>query len=185
MNEYKITMPEGWKPRAHNNCDFCKKDLVCHKHFGICPLSHAVPVKERGEEGIKMDIEKVGKDLCPYCAGPIAIRNPTGKCDHLYYPDYVNKDLKSTPAPLATAAKVEEPLAVLADRKGLEIAKIASYAYPVGWLIHFTQKRQNTYDWGGVYEIPDKDSDNVYTYTACEAKARAYLESLEDVKGGR
>lgn len=46
MTEYKITMPEGWKPRAHNNCDFCKKDLVCHRHFGICPLSHAVPVKE-------------------------------------------------------------------------------------------------------------------------------------------
>ena len=31
--------------------------------------------------------------LCPYCNGLIRIRNPTGKCDHLYYPDNVNKEL--------------------------------------------------------------------------------------------
>lgn len=27
-------------------------------------------------------------DLCPDCGGLIKIRNPTGKCDHLYYPEY-------------------------------------------------------------------------------------------------
>lgn len=31
---------------------------------------------------------------CEYCHGDIAIRNPTGKCDHLYYPENVNKKLK-------------------------------------------------------------------------------------------
>ena len=25
---------------------------------------------------------------CPHCGGDKAIRNPTGTCDHLYYPDY-------------------------------------------------------------------------------------------------
>jgi hypothetical protein len=25
--------------------------------------------------------------VCHHCHGPIAVRNPTGICDHLYYPD--------------------------------------------------------------------------------------------------
>ena len=29
---------------------------------------------------------------CPHCKGLIKIRNPTGKCDHLYYPENVNKN---------------------------------------------------------------------------------------------
>lgn len=28
------------------------------------------------------------KGWCPDCGGLIKIRNPTGKCDHLYYPKY-------------------------------------------------------------------------------------------------
>lgn len=32
--------------------------------------------------------------FCKWCNGPIAVRNPTGKCDHLYYPENVNKELK-------------------------------------------------------------------------------------------
>lgn len=35
---------------------------------------------------------------CPYCGGDIWIRNPTGHCDHLHYPDNVNKSLKPFPA---------------------------------------------------------------------------------------
>lgn len=26
--------------------------------------------------------------ICQHCGFPIAIRNPTGFCDHLYYPEY-------------------------------------------------------------------------------------------------
>ena len=26
--------------------------------------------------------------ICEHCKMPIAIRNPSGFCDHLYYPDY-------------------------------------------------------------------------------------------------
>jgi len=32
--------------------------------------------------------------ICPDCKGLIRIRNPTGKCDHLYYPE--NKFVKSS-----------------------------------------------------------------------------------------
>ena len=42
------------------------------------------------------------KDTCEYCGGLIAIRNPTGNCDHLYYPDNVNKNMKNQPRPEKT-----------------------------------------------------------------------------------
>lgn len=32
------------------------------------------------------------KGICPDCLGLISIRNPTGRCDHLCYPEYKNKD---------------------------------------------------------------------------------------------
>jgi hypothetical protein len=31
---------------------------------------------------------------CPNCHGPIAIRNPTGTCDHLYWPDYLTPEAR-------------------------------------------------------------------------------------------
>lgn len=34
------------------------------------------------------DSGKKQSDYCPDCGGLIDIRNPTGKCDHLYYPEY-------------------------------------------------------------------------------------------------
>ena len=30
------------------------------------------------------------KTTCDHCGGPIAIRNPSGYCDHLYYPECCN-----------------------------------------------------------------------------------------------
>ena len=32
--------------------------------------------------------------LCKHCGGPIAVRNPTGKCDHLYWPDMLTDEAK-------------------------------------------------------------------------------------------
>ena len=26
--------------------------------------------------------------ICPHCKMDLSIRNPSGHCDHLYYPDY-------------------------------------------------------------------------------------------------
>ena len=31
---------------------------------------------------------------CPKCGGLISIRNPTGKCDHLYYPENRDSGIK-------------------------------------------------------------------------------------------
>ena len=45
------------------------------------------------EEHALVDEEEYGKK-CEYCGGLISIRNPTGKCDHLYYPENVNKNYK-------------------------------------------------------------------------------------------
>ena len=36
-------------------------------------------------------LEVLNEGICPNCGGLIAIRNPTSKCDHLYYPEYVKK----------------------------------------------------------------------------------------------
>jgi hypothetical protein len=33
--------------------------------------------------------------VCPNCGGEIAIRNPTGNCDHLYWPDYLTPEAKA------------------------------------------------------------------------------------------
>jgi len=31
---------------------------------------------------------------CKHCGGSIEIRNPTGKCDHLYWPAYLTNEAK-------------------------------------------------------------------------------------------
>ena len=31
---------------------------------------------------------------CKHCGGKISIRNPTGKCDHLYWPDMLTDEAK-------------------------------------------------------------------------------------------
>lgn len=31
--------------------------------------------------------EALSEEICLHCNGPIAIRNPSGSCDHLYYPE--------------------------------------------------------------------------------------------------
>ena len=32
-------------------------------------------------------MDKTKKQICKHCGEPIAIRNPSGYCDHLYYPE--------------------------------------------------------------------------------------------------
>mgnify|MGYP001597742060 CR=1 FL=1 len=54
-------------------CEMCKwvgNKYDLHLHNNNCPC-HQSKVK------------------CPNCGGDIAVRNPTGKCDHLYYPENV------------------------------------------------------------------------------------------------
>lgn len=38
---------------------------------------------------------------CPNCNGPVMVRNPTGKCDHLYWPDLLTPEAKEKVGPVA------------------------------------------------------------------------------------
>ena len=73
-------------------CDSCKtKNVVIIKNGRIKSFrkeTYAI-IKEEPWCMIKMlpDDKK-----CKWCDGLIRIRNPTGDCDHLYYPDCVNKE---------------------------------------------------------------------------------------------
>ena len=40
----------------------------------------------------------MNNEVCPDCGGLIRIRNPTGKCDHLYYPEYKPKKIEKEQA---------------------------------------------------------------------------------------
>ena len=75
--------------------------------------------------------------------------------------------------PIAHAVPVKEvdPLAVLAGTQGFSI-RIGSNGKGV-WFISL-RRGHNT-----------REQITAPTYSECEAKARAYLESLDDVKGGR
>lgn len=41
-----------------------------------------------------MDATENKGPKCKHCGGPIAIRNPTGNCDHLYFPDLLTDEAK-------------------------------------------------------------------------------------------
>ena len=59
------------------------------KHTIFCDYLNTSEEKLKIElENIKLreTLEQIG--ICPDCLHSIAIRNPTGKCDHLYYPEY-------------------------------------------------------------------------------------------------
>ena len=108
-----------------------------------------------------------------------------GRCKNPSQPPICEKcgacgDVRRTPEnglSHAVPVKDVEPLAVLAYRKGVsfEVCPPSFYVHNVEvWDIGIGEPKKGLYT-----------SFEASTYTACEAKARAYLESLEDVKGGR
>ncbi len=64
---------------------------------------------------------KMSKKLCPNCGGDIEIRNPTGKCDHLYYPENTPNFKKDQKKELVKQANliITAILYDLTDRKGI------------------------------------------------------------------
>lgn len=38
--------------------------------------------------------QAIGTSTCKYCSGLIAVRNPTGKCDHLYWPNMLTDEAR-------------------------------------------------------------------------------------------
>jgi len=58
-------------------------------------------------------------EKCKHCGGEVAIRNPTGECDHLYWPDNLTDEAKRAngfTASLVTVWTKQEPL-------GADVAK--------------------------------------------------------------
>lgn len=41
-----------------------------------------------------MDPQREQRDVCAHCGGSVAIRNPRGYCDHLYWPDNLTDEAK-------------------------------------------------------------------------------------------
>ena len=41
-----------------------------------------------------METDEARSKTCKYCGGLIAIRNPTGNCDHLYWPEMLTDEAK-------------------------------------------------------------------------------------------
>ena len=44
--------------------------------------------------GVMTNWNRRQRRLCLHCGGPIAIRNPTGTCDHLYWPEYLTEEAR-------------------------------------------------------------------------------------------
>ena len=48
--------------------------------------------KEHSLTPYEKSLEELKDNLCPYCLTDKRQRNPTGLCDHLYYPEAANPD---------------------------------------------------------------------------------------------
>jgi len=63
--------------------------------------------------------------LCPNCGGKIEIRNPTGRCDHLYYPENVPKTLSEPLKPIEPIyTETDDKLGWVAERLNEVIERI-------------------------------------------------------------
>ncbi len=72
-------------------CESCQNQSPQEKNTSDKDSSPIQPV-DTAPEGFANTLLLGADDLCPNCNGLIRIRNPTGKCDHLYYPENVPKD---------------------------------------------------------------------------------------------
>ena len=70
-----------------------------------------------------------------------------------------------------------ESLAVFADQHGWFLKDVMYFQVALTWSICLCRK-QSSVNYESFKQIEAR------TYAECEAKARAYLEGLEDVKGG-
>ena len=46
-----------------------------------------IPKRKPKVENAKTITDRMMRQICNHCGYPIALRNPSNKCDHLYYPD--------------------------------------------------------------------------------------------------
>jgi hypothetical protein len=81
----------------------------------------AEPVDSDSKWENKLEDRNMKDERCKYCGGPVAIRNPTGVCDHLYYPENCNTKLCRWQPVLS-----EEQLAEFDRLKKLEAEPVSS-----------------------------------------------------------
>ena len=131
--------------------DFSKKD-----HIPSCPLADAVPVEEPKAPAGLVEEMKVYLDSC-------ADIEQT-EYDEIYE--------------IISRYEAEEPLAVLADRKGYEAVNIIP---PTGVVKEWDIELLRGYEDGDGVEL--EKTITAPTYAECEAKARSYLNGLTDAAG--
>lgn len=155
--KYQIDMPEGWKPTDDGDCDNCHKDWPCHKSSGYhagCLLANAVPVEEpKAPAGLE--------DLLDMVRSVMATQHDAEAL--IMALERVERALSRYEA--------EDPLAVLADRKGLCMGHIGAHKN-AKWGIMLISTSLWSKGNGATFFAP--------TYAECEAKARAYLNGLPD-----
>ncbi len=82
---------------------------------------------------------------CKHCKMDIAIRNPSGYCDHLNYPEYCKVCSKPTPTPTSTIQEIEHLLLHLVHV--YDNGKI--YTLPEDDSMTYEEiKKSNLYNWG-------------------------------------
>lgn len=84
---------------AHRDC--CDANVECQwrrDHPSVRCVKHAAttPLDQFGSITAITPAQRLKEtaELCKHCGEPIAIRNPTGKCDHLYWPDNLTDEAK-------------------------------------------------------------------------------------------
>jgi hypothetical protein len=56
--------------------------------------------------------------ICAFCGFSIAERNPSGRCDHLYWPDYLTDEAKRANGYTADGRRVQVDDGNVADLEG-------------------------------------------------------------------
>lgn len=62
-------------------------------------------------------------EICPNCGGLINLRNPTGQCDHLHYPENVCPDPRPAQGPFILCYVNESTISPEGDGKSYGYAK--------------------------------------------------------------
>ena len=85
------------------------RDVASHEYVGACRYTGYVAKSVRlhlscGHEMVRKASAGIPRrakcyectrDRCPNCKGLKSIRNPTGTCDHLYWPDYLTPEARA------------------------------------------------------------------------------------------
>jgi len=81
----------GERPRHRSRVRWLDDDT---EHEVYCDSCGESTGWHRSLSGVMTCWNRRARGLCLHCGGPKAIRNPTGTCDHLYWPEYLTEEAK-------------------------------------------------------------------------------------------